>query len=156
VFTEYYLDNQKLDTVSKAKYLGVILDLKLSFNHHVDTTCKKTNSVLAFIRRNLKHCHRRVKIDVYNSFVKPILYYAAPVWIPHTTSYINKLEAIQKHAARFIMSDYHRGSSVTKMLNSLKWKPVAIQHKELCLLMFYKIINKIVELSEPDYIIPAP
>jgi len=26
VFTEYYLDNQKLDTISKAKYLGVILD----------------------------------------------------------------------------------------------------------------------------------
>jgi len=41
VFTEYYLDYQKLDTVSKVKYLGVILDPKLSFNHHVDATCKK-------------------------------------------------------------------------------------------------------------------
>jgi len=156
VFTEYYLDNQKLDTTSKAKYLGVILDLKLSFNHHVDTTCKKTNSILVFIRRNLKHCHLRVKIDAYNSFVKPILNYVAPVWIPHTTTYINKLEAIQKHAARFIMSDYCRDSSVTKMLNSLKWKPVAIQHKKLRLLMFCKIINKIVEHFLPDYIIPAP
>jgi len=54
------------------------------------------------------------------------------------------------------MSDYCRGSSVTKMLNSLKWKPVAIQHKKLRPLMFYKIVNKIVELSLPDYIIPAP
>jgi len=66
------------------------------------------------------------------------------------------LEAVQKCAARFIMSDYCRSSSVSKMLNSLKWKPVAIQHKELRLLMFYKIINKIVELYLPDYIIPAP
>jgi len=41
VFTEYYLDNQNLDTVSKAKYLGVILDSKLSFNDHVDAICKK-------------------------------------------------------------------------------------------------------------------
>jgi len=41
VSTEYYLHNQKLDTVSKAKYLGIILDRKLSFNHHADATCKK-------------------------------------------------------------------------------------------------------------------
>jgi len=120
VSTEYYLQNQKLDTVSKAKYLGVILDPKLSFNHHVDAICKKANSVLAFIRRNLKHCHRRVKIDAYNSFLKPILNYAAPVWTPHTATYINKLEAVQKRAAHFIMSDYRRSSSVSKMLNSLK------------------------------------
>jgi len=156
VSTEYYLHNQKLDTVSKGKYLDVILDPKLSFNHHVDATCKKANSVLAFIRRNLKHCHWRVKIDAYNSFVKSILNYAALAWTPHTATHINKLEVVQKHTARFIMSDYRRSSSVTKMLDSLKWKPVTIQYKELRLLMFYKIINKIVELYLPDYIIPAP
>jgi len=87
---------------------------------------------------------------------KPAFLKSSHIWTPHTTIYINKLEAVQKCAAHFIMSDYRRGSSVTKMLNSLKWKPVAIQYKELYLLMFYKIINKIVELSLPDYIIPAP
>ena len=79
------IHNHKLTTISKAKYLGVTLDSKLSFNDHVDTTCKKANSVLSFLRRNLKHCHRRVKVDAYNSFVKPILNYAAPVWTPILT-----------------------------------------------------------------------
>jgi len=46
------------------------------------------------------------------TFLKPILKYAAPVWTPHTTTYINKLEAVQKHATHFIMSDYCKGSSV--------------------------------------------
>jgi len=77
---------------------------------------------------------------------------AAPVWTPHTTTYINKLEAVQKCAACFIMSDYHRGSSVTKLLNSLKWKPVTQRTTPIDVL---QIINKIVELSLPDYIIPA-
>ena len=45
LFTEYYLHNHKLTTVSKAKYLGVTLDSKLSLNNHVDATCKKANSV---------------------------------------------------------------------------------------------------------------
>ena len=47
------------------------------------------------------------------------------------------------------------------MLNQLKWQPVEIQpveiqHRELHLLMFYKIINRLTELSVPEYIIPAP
>ena len=79
---------------------------------------KKQNSVLSFIRRNLRHCQRRVKTDAYNSFIKPILNYAAPVWTPHADCYINKLEAIQKRAARFIMFDYQRTRT---MLNQLKW-----------------------------------
>jgi len=137
-------------------YISVTLHSKLSFNYYIDATCKKANSVLSFIRRNLRHCQRRVKTDAYNSFVKPILNYAAPVWTPHADYYINKLEAIQKRAARFIMSDYRRSSSVTAMLNQLKWRPVEIQHRELRLLMFYKIINRLVELPVPEYIIPAP
>ena len=91
-------------------------------------------------------------MDAYNSFVN----YAAPVWTPHTNYHINKLEAIQKRAARFIMSDYQRTSSVSTMLTSLKWRPVEIQHKELRLTLLYKIIYGLVELSLPDYIIPAP
>ena len=98
MFTEYTTCttiNSQL-TVSKAKYLGVILDSKLSFNNHVDATCKKANSVLSFLRRNLRHCHRRIKINAYNSFVRPILNYAAPVWTPHTNYHINKLESYPK------------------------------------------------------------
>ena len=116
LLTDYCLHNQKLLVVSKAKYLGVILDSKLSFNDHVDATCKKANSVLSFLRINLKHCN---KIDAYNSFVRPILNYAAPVWAPHANYHINKIESIQKRAAQFVMSDFRGTSSTLTMLTSL-------------------------------------
>ena len=88
--------------------------------------------------------------------MKPILNYAASVWTPHTNHYINKLETIQKRAARFVMSDYRRTSSVSTMLNSLQWQSVEIQHKQQRLIMLYKIIHRIVNLRLPNYIIPAP
>jgi len=34
--TEYFLQNQKLTTTTKAKYLGVTFDTKLKFNHLMD------------------------------------------------------------------------------------------------------------------------
>ena len=69
---------------------------------------------------------------------------------------LNKLKAIQKHAARFIVSDFHRTSSISEILKSLQWKSIEIQHKELRLMMLYKIIHEFVELPLPDYVIPAP
>ena len=156
ILSEYSLHGHNLNTVSKAKYLGVLLDSRLSFNQHINSTCQKANFVLSFLRRNLKRCHKKVKIDSYNLFVKPILNYAATVWSPYTQCYKNKLESIQRRAARFVMSDYHRTSSVSAMINSLNWQSISRQHEELCLIMFFKIVNKLVELPMPEYIISAP
>ena len=54
------------------------------------------------------------------------------------------------------MSDFRRTTSVSEILKNLKWKSIQTQHKELRLLMLYKIIYRLVELPLPDYIIPAP
>ena len=48
------------------------------------TLCQKANNTLAFLRRNLKHYHQRVKLDAYKIFVLPILNYAVTIWSPHT------------------------------------------------------------------------
>jgi len=47
--TCYILYNSKLQQVTDAKYLGVIINSKLSFNKHIDMTCKKPNSTLSFL-----------------------------------------------------------------------------------------------------------
>ena len=93
--TSYILYNSKLKQVTDAKYLGVIIDSKLSFNKHVDMICKKANSTLAFLRRNLYHCQRNVKVNAYQTYVKPILEYAVTAWAPYTQRNINKIESIQ-------------------------------------------------------------
>ena len=80
--TSYILYNSKLKQVIDAKYLGVIIDSKLSFNKHIDMTCKKANSTLSFLRRNLYHCQRNVKIDAYHTYVRLILEYAVTAWAP--------------------------------------------------------------------------
>ena len=65
---------------------------------------------------------------------------------------LHKLEAIQRCTTRFVMSDYHRTSSVSAMINSLNWQSISRQHEELHLIMFFKIV----ELPLPDYITLAP
>ena len=70
---------------------------------------------MGFIRRNLKSCQCQIKVDAYLMYVRPILKYAAVVWAPHTRCDIERLEAVQRQAAIFVMSDYNCTSSVTVM-----------------------------------------
>jgi len=69
----YALHNYRLASLTSAKYLGVTIDSKLSFNEHVFITCKKANSVLAFLHRKFRFCERKIKTDLYLTYFKPIL-----------------------------------------------------------------------------------
>ena len=135
--------------------MGVVLNSKLYFKYHIDATCQKANHTLAFICGNQKSCHKQVKLDAYNIFIKPIFNYVATVWTPHSQCHINKLEAIQNQAAHFIVSDYRTTSSVSAIKHSLNMKSGQCQHEELRLLMLVKILHGLSELEMPNYITSA-
>ena len=59
------------------------------------------------------------------SYVRPILEYSLAVWAPHTKRSIDKLEAVQRRAARYVMDDYRYNSSVSSMIQSLKWNSLS-------------------------------
>ena len=57
---------QTLKVTSKAKYLGVTVDSRLSWNSHNDAATKRTNQTTAFLRRNLSTCPKDVQAVITN------------------------------------------------------------------------------------------
>jgi len=43
-------------------------------------------------------------------------------WAPHTVQNCQKLEQVQRRAARFACHMYEKTASVTAMMNDLKWE----------------------------------
>ena len=56
--------------------------------------------------------------------VRPVLEYASSVWNPHTLNNINKIEVVQRRAARFCLNEFSHHSSVTSMLSTLNLPPL--------------------------------
>jgi hypothetical protein len=106
IMANYYIHSQQLQIVNNAKYLGLTISKNLLWNNHVNNITKKANSTLVFLRRNIGNCPQRAKTQAYNTFVRPSLEYASTVWDPHTQANINKVESIQRRAARFITNNY--------------------------------------------------
>ena len=153
--SEYTLHGHTLETVQEAKYLGITITKDLSWDKHISNVCAKANKTLGFLRRNLKISSKCIKETAYKTFVRPILEYACTVWDPYQQSSISKIEAVQRRAARFTVNRYHNTSSVTEMVNSLKWPSLRHRRKVARLAMLWKIINDEAVVDKTQ-IQPAP
>ena len=125
VKASYVIHGHTLAEADTAKYLGVSLHKHSSWSPHVNATAKKANGTRAFLQRNLRKAPTAVKMRTYESLIRPILEYSGVVWDPHTAQDVNKLEMVQRRYARYTSRDYGRTSSVTAMLKTLGWEPLA-------------------------------
>ena len=72
-------------------------------------------------------------------YIRPILEYSSIVFAPYTKRNIDKLEAFQRRAARFVTSNYSYTSSVTAMMETLNWNTLHARRNILTLIMFHTI-----------------
>ena len=101
------------------------------------------------VKRTLGPCKPEVKDTAYNMLVRPKLEYASPIWNPHTSSQINRLERIQHYAARFVANDHRRTTSPTTLVLTLNWQTLERRRTIKQAMTFYKILNNIIEINPP-------
>ncbi|CAB4005873.1 Hypothetical predicted protein [Paramuricea clavata] len=115
---------------------------------------RKANSTLGLLRRILGECSAAVKSRAYTSLVRPQLEYASTAWNPYTKRNINKIEMVQRRAARFVFNDYSRASYVSPMIDHLSWDNPQQRRLLHQATMFYKIYQCLVGISLPDDVCP--
>ena len=103
------------------KDLGLFTASNLSWNQHVDKITAKANTVLVLVKST---CRDLKDIDnmntLYSSLVRAFLEYSCETWNPHTKRNIDKLEAVQRRATRWITrsdDDYDTRLSKLKLLS---------------------------------------
>ena len=95
--------------------------------------------MLGLLRRNLRSAPKNTKELGYKALVRPILEYARSVWDPYEEKDIQKIEKVQRRAARFVLNRYKQTDSVTAMLKDLGWQTLKDRRKKARLCMMHKI-----------------
>ena len=100
------------------------------------------NRCLGFVNRNLRQCPKQVKAQAYTALVRPILEYASAAWDPHHKYKINKIEQIQRRAARIATNCWSQEKGcVSNALQELEWVSLESRRKQSRLTHLYKAIN---------------
>ena len=107
----------------KVKYLGIILDSRLTWKLHIDELCKKLGRTVGMLFKIRHQCIKKVLRSLYFSLFASHLGYGLPVWGCANLNLTNKLIILQKKAIRAItFSDFRAHTSpLFKDLNILKF-----------------------------------
>ena len=103
----FSMDGKEIELVEEHKLLGVVLRSDLSWEPHVDYIVGRCYSKLWILRR-LKQLGADSEdlTEIYQTQIRSILEFAAPVWHPAITGELRlKLERVQKSAFHIILSD---------------------------------------------------
>ena len=95
-------DNIVLKPEPQEKVLGVMLDSKLNFNHHVNAICTKAARQLNVLARISRFLSTSSRMIIYNSFINSDFDYYPIVWHYCGKKNGDKIEKNQKQALRIM------------------------------------------------------
>ena len=153
----YYCSNYPLKWSKSVRYLGVVINSRLTWSDHCRSVCSKAARVLNLLRRKLFCCSTSAKSRTYCVLVLPIFQYSCQVWRPHYQKDILILESVQKRAARWVCNSqlnpscYSWSPSSDLCLSRLGWPSIMNRLTVSCLLFLFDLLHNRFAMSFSDY-----
>lgn len=135
------IDGEAVERVNVIKYLGVMLDEKLSFAEHVDFTIRKAARKLGVLCRINRYFSFDNKVMIYKTLIAPHFDYCSTILFLATDHQRKRLQIVQNKTMRTIL----RCDSLTPrimMLDSLQWLSIRQRVEYNTLVFIFKVINE--------------
>ena len=116
------LGNCEVDRVQKTRFLGVVLDERVSFKPHIDSIAAKLSKTVGILHRIKYLLPPSILRLIYNSFALPHISYGIEIWYSAYKNSTDRIFILQKKAVRAVDNlpyNTHTSSSF-KSLNILK------------------------------------
>ena len=96
------IDGHKIDETDHTKFLGVVIDSKLTWKHHISYITGKIAKGIGVITKARKLRDIDTLITLYYTFIYPYLCYCNHVWGNTYVTYREKLYLMQKNIVRIM------------------------------------------------------
>ena len=143
------LNNIQVEKASYQKHLGLFLDEKLTFKHHIDDTNCKVNKGIAVIKKLRHVLPRKSLLTIYKVFLRPLIDYRDIIYDrPHNSSFCEKSESAQ-YKANLVITSAIQGTSRENFFQELGLESLKSRRWFRCLCCMFKIMKN----EAPKYLI---
>ena len=115
------IDSYTIKRVHMAKYLGIIIDDKMSWKDHTDYISIKIKQNIDMMKRVRRDVPTEYLISFYRTLVEPYIRYCNTTWGRCNTSLLDNLQTLQNRAARVIANVKYENTDHAKLLKDLDW-----------------------------------
>ena len=125
-----------IETVSHHKHLGVVVDCRIRWEHHVNyITCRRSSSNMRILRSHCSHLPVKCRRLFYTAYISPILLYYCTAWTNINSTLSEQLETHHRFLlrTRFSQDSFVSNNALYKMTSA---RPlISHRHRLLCMLV---------------------
>ena len=149
----YFLDSDYITPNNLVRDLGIVYDSNLCFKNFVNSVVSRAYQRINLIFRAF--CSRNLVLmtRVYTTYVRPILEYCSYIWSPYTLYEIDAIERVQSYFTRRLLPSIH---PYNNRLARLKIDSLEERRIKIDLCMYFKILNKMIDLDSNKFFKIAP
>jgi len=129
--------------------LGVMVDSHSSFSEHVANITCKTHQRANLIHRCFSSKNRDTLVKTFKVYVRPILEFDSPVWLPSLMENILFIESVQRKFTKRIPG--MSGLNYYSRLRMLGLDSVKLRRLRTDVLLVYRILFGIVRLNSNEF-----
>jgi len=96
------INNNVISVIEYCKFLGIVIDNRMSFRYHVNNMCKKLSCVVGIARKISKFIPKPLIRSLYFSLFYPHLVYGITVWGSASHTLLKRIETIQKRIVKLL------------------------------------------------------
>jgi len=136
------IDKELIKMESKAKFLGMIFDRKLTWKYHIDyiiEKCKKRLNLMRAVSGYQWGASKKSLLAIYKALIRSILDYGDVAYSSACKSYLNKLNTIQTEALRLCCGT-PKGTAALALQNECGEMPLHLRRTSNSIKMGIKII----------------
>ncbi len=136
------IGSDPVECVDEMKYLGVLVDRHLTFEHHINNLCSKISSRTGILWRVRSFINTNLSITLYNSLIFPHMLYANFILDGSSKVLIDKLIVHQNNALRAVLFTDCRTPRV-KLYADTGVDPLDVSMKKTLVKIVYKGLHDI-------------
>ena len=141
------IDGKIIERVAQCKFLGLIVDDKLTWKCHIDYICGKVSKLIGILIRARKILPICSLITLYNALLSPYFTYCITIWGNTYKTHLKRIEILQKKIIRIITFSQHDAHTrpLFKKVGIMTFKDLYTYFSSMYI---YKCINN---LTPPSY-----
>ena len=145
---ELKIEGEAISEVTKTKFLGVIIDNRLNWQHHISYISCKIAKGIGIIIKLRKFLNNESLRSLYYAFIYPYLMYCNHIWGNACSVYLNKLNVLQKKVVR-IMAGVKPRTSTANLFDNLDIMRVNDLNIYLIALVMYQVhISEVIDVFQ--------
>ena len=143
-----------LECKDHVKYLGVLIDYKLSWKNHIDSITLKLSKTIGLLSKIRHFVPFHTLVSIYNCLIVPYLRYGLIAWGQAGKTQLNKLLILQKRALRFMCFADRCDHAIPLFLHA-KVLPIHFLYYKLLAETMHDVNNDVIPSQLKDLFIPT-